>query len=115
MVAPIANLLLIGVWVFASGCGECEPMGVKTMGGNKSQTDLESGAGTAEGYSVDPANSLEDSTETKKVSESEIESIPIGIPMDPEEYRRLKQEAEQPLDNQEDTSQAKSESTDRDQ
>ena len=49
--------------------------------------------GTATGQPVTPSSSEEP---MRPVDAGAVQEIPIGMPMSPEEYRRLKERAEQP-------------------
>jgi hypothetical protein len=53
-----------------------------------------SGSGGASGESTRPSADPEE--EPGRGREGRVQEIPIGIPMDPEEFRRLKAQAEQP-------------------
>ena len=53
-----------------------------------------SGSGGSTGESVRP--SAEPEVEPSAEREAPVREIPIGIPMDPEEFRRRKSQAEQP-------------------
>jgi hypothetical protein len=63
--------------------------------GDKKKVDKQrSGSGAGTGESVRPSAAPEEETHVE--GEGPVREIPIGIPMDPEEFRRRKAEAEQP-------------------
>jgi len=64
------------------------------MKNKKQQPQIPSSAsGSAQGQPVAPANAPQPETEPEA---AETEAIPIGMPVSPEELRRLKSLAEQP-------------------
>jgi len=67
---------------------------VLTENDKKKIDEQRSGAGGGTGDSVSP--SAEPEVEPSVEWEGPVQEIPIGIPMDPEEFRRLKSQAEQP-------------------
>lgn len=63
------------------------------MSGERSEREEDrSGAGTGRGRSVQPTPS----GERPPVEPGEIQEIPLGMPVGPEEWRRLKERAERP-------------------
>ena len=65
-----------------------------TENDEKKVGEQRSGAGGGTGESVSPSAKPEG--EPSVEWEGPVQEIPIGIPMDPEEFRRLKAQAEQP-------------------
>ncbi len=64
-----------------------------TEGDEKKVDEQRSGSGGGAGESVRPSE-LE--VELSVEGEGPVREVPIGIPMDPEEFRRRKAQAEQP-------------------
>ena len=60
----------------------------------KKANEHRSGSGGGTGESVRPSSDLADEPHVEE--EGPVQEIPIGIPMDPEEFRRLKAQAERP-------------------
>jgi hypothetical protein len=58
----------------------------------KPEPKPQSGASSTRGQSVRPSSKPPSATERK---EGLVQEIPIGVPVSPEEYRRLKAQAEQ--------------------
>jgi hypothetical protein len=67
---------------------------VLTENDKKKIDEQRSGSGGSTGESVRP--SAEPEVEPDVEWEAPVREIPIGIPIDPEEFRRLKAQAEQP-------------------
>jgi hypothetical protein len=67
---------------------------VLTENDEKKIGEQRSGSGSGTGESVSP--SAEPEVEPSVEWEGPVQEIPIGIPMDPEEFRRLKAQAERP-------------------
>jgi hypothetical protein len=65
-----------------------------TENDEKKVDEQSSGSGGSAGESVRP--SAEPEVEPSAGREAPVREIPIGIPMDPEEFRRRKAQAEQP-------------------
>jgi hypothetical protein len=65
-----------------------------TENDEKKVGEQRSGSGGGTGESVSP--SAEPEVEPSAEWEGSVQEIPIGIPMDPEEFRRRKSQAERP-------------------
>lgn len=65
-----------------------------TENDEKKVGEQRSGSGGGTGESVSPSTEAE--VEPSAEWEGSVQEIPIGIPMDPEEFRRLKAQAERP-------------------
>ena len=65
-----------------------------TENDEKKVGEQRSGSGSGTGESVSPSAKPE--VEPSVEWEGHVQEIPIGIPMDPEEFRRLKAQAERP-------------------
>src|SRR5215207_2253092 len=82
------------------------PRKVRVLTGNdkKQVGEQRLGSGGGTGESVCP--SAEPEEEPSVAWEGSVQEIPIGIPMDPEEFRRRKKQAEQPSREEEGQSEA---------
>jgi hypothetical protein len=70
---------------------------MNNMSEKKRRNDYASeGSGSAKGRSSEPKP---DHEREKRQPDEPVREIPIGMPMDPEEFRRRKEEAEKPENN----------------
>ena len=62
---------------------------------NQDENEVQSSSGSAAGESVQPDAQPLPEEEPNELSDTAVEGIPIGFPVAPDEFERLKKQAEQ--------------------